>query len=130
MAAERFPEHGTSIQEVREQGVFGPEYLHWIASCLPFSVRLTMGKETHAAVQRHLPDIQIDAVYGAGNVGAHLYFSFKDAREGGKQFGHYDALIPCDCPYVLAKYFARLVPWAACCSRLAMVGLAKHTKSI
>lgn len=114
-AAEQFPEHGPAIQDVRQSGLFGPQDLCWIAGSLQFAIRGSMAHDTLTRLQECSPtlDIKQDAIYGAGAIRAHLYFSFTQAIEGNRLFGHWDILVPCDSPYVLAKYFAHPVPWTA-----------------
>ncbi len=96
LALKQFPEKRKDILRVQENPCFVLEDLSWISACLGHSIRLTVAKDLHQAMQDSDTqfDLPEDVIFGDGGVAAHLYYSWKTAAHEDRRFGHYDILLP------------------------------------
>lgn len=90
----KYPDLEERIKEVRQEGSFEVADLQWISRCFGFAVRLSMGHGTYKIIAENHPDASSDSIYGEGEIGAHLFFSYQKATCEDRHFGHYDLTVP------------------------------------
>ena len=56
-------------------------------------VKSAAQEQPKPAKQAH-PDASSDSIYGEGEIGAHLFFSYQKATCEDRHFGHYDLTVP------------------------------------
>lgn len=92
-----FPECSDDIERVREHPSFYVTDLTWIAATLGITIRLTVDANIYSELREWFPWLRRDSFFGKGDTphSAHLYFSWSQAAEEDRRFGHYDLLVPC-----------------------------------